>query len=118
MTKKKTEETMISSEAVENNTEMEEIIDVSEEKTVSADESTAALEEPVAPKKKRATKKKIEAEFKGHVEMKDPAVKVTDTSGKKYTASVVKHDEDDITFSVAGLNLSPRDNTKRDRCLA
>ncbi len=48
-------------------------------------------------------KKKIEAEFKGHVEMKDPAVKVTDTSGKKYTASVVKRDEDDITFSVAGL---------------
>ena len=62
MTKKKTEETMISSETVENNTEMEEIIDVSEEKTVSADESTATLEEPVAPKKKRATKKKIEAE--------------------------------------------------------
>ena len=31
MTKKKTDETMISSEAVENNTEMEEIIDVSEE---------------------------------------------------------------------------------------
>ena len=62
MAKKKNEETMISSEAVENNTEMEEIIDVSEEKTVSADESTAALEEPIAPKKKRATKKKIEAE--------------------------------------------------------
>ena len=62
MTKKKTEETMILSEAVENNTEMEEIIDVSEENTVSADESTATLEEPVAPKKKRATKKKIEAE--------------------------------------------------------
>ena len=41
MTKKKTDETMISSEAVENNTEMEEIIDVSEEKTVSADENTA-----------------------------------------------------------------------------
>ena len=37
MTKKKIEETMISSEAVENNTEMEEIIDVSEAKTVSAD---------------------------------------------------------------------------------
>ena len=62
MTKKKTDETMISSEAVENNTEMEEIIDVSEEKTVSADENTAPLEEPVAPKKKRATKKKIETE--------------------------------------------------------
>jgi len=41
---------------------MEEIIDVSEEKTVSADENTAPLEEPVAPKKKRATKKKTEAE--------------------------------------------------------
>ena len=62
MTKKKTDETMISSEAVENNTEMEEIIDVSEEKTVSADENTAPLEEPVAPKKKRATKKKTETE--------------------------------------------------------
>ena len=62
MAKKKNEETMISSEAVENNTEMEEIIDVSEEKTVSADENTAPLEEPVAPKKKRATKKKIETE--------------------------------------------------------
>lgn len=62
MTKKKTEETMISSEAVENNTEMEEIIDVSEEKTVSADENTAPLEEPVTPKKKRATKKKTETE--------------------------------------------------------
>ena len=62
MTKKKTDETMISSEAVENNTEMEEIIDVSEEKTVSADKNTAPLEEPVAPKKKRATKKKIETE--------------------------------------------------------
>ena len=62
MTKKKIEETMISSEAVENNTEMEEIIDVSEEKTVSADENTAPLEEPVAPKKKRATKKKTETE--------------------------------------------------------
>ena len=62
MTKKKTDETMISSEAVENNTEMEEIIDVSEEKTVSADENTAPLEEPVTPKKKRATKKKIETE--------------------------------------------------------
>ena len=62
MTKKKTDETMISSEAVENNTEMEEIIDVSEEKTISADENTAPLEEPVAPKKKRATKKKIETE--------------------------------------------------------
>ena len=62
MTKKKIEETMISSEAVENNTEMEEIIDVSEAKTVSADESTATLEEPVAPKKKRTTKKKTEAE--------------------------------------------------------
>ena len=62
MTKKKTDETMISSEAVENNTEMEEIIDVSEEKTVSADENTAPLEEPVAPKKKRATKQKIETE--------------------------------------------------------
>ncbi len=62
MTKKKTDETMISSEAVENNTEMEEIIDVSEEKTVSADENTAPLEEPVTPKKKRATKKKTETE--------------------------------------------------------
>lgn len=62
MAKKKTEETMISSEAVENNTEMEEIIDVSEEKTVSDDKSTAPLEAPVAPKKKRATKKKIETE--------------------------------------------------------
>ena len=62
MTKKKTDETMISSKAVENNTEMEEIIDVSEEKTVSADEITAPLEEPVAPKKKRATKKKTETE--------------------------------------------------------
>ena len=62
MTKKKIEETMISSEAVENNTEMEEIIDVSEEKTVSADENTAPLEEPVTPKKKRATKKKTETE--------------------------------------------------------
>ena len=62
MTKKKTDETMISSEAVENNTEMEEIINVSEEKTVSADENTAPLEEPVTPKKKRATKKKTETE--------------------------------------------------------
>lgn len=62
MTKKKTDETMISSEAVENNTGMEEIIDVSEEKTVSADENTAPLEEPVTPKKKRATKKKTETE--------------------------------------------------------
>lgn len=62
MTKQKTDETMISSEAVENNTEMEEIIDVSEEKTVSADENTAPLEEPVTPKKKRATKKKTETE--------------------------------------------------------
>ena len=48
-------------------------------------------------------KKKIEVEFKGHVEMQNPEVKVTDSSGKKYSASVVKKDEDDITFSVAGL---------------
>ena len=53
---------MISSEAVENNTEMEEIIDVSEEKTVSADENTAPLEEPVTPKKKRAPKTKTETD--------------------------------------------------------
>ena len=83
MTKKKTEETMISSEAVENNTEMEEIIDVSEEKTVSADESTATLEEPVAPKKKRATKKKIEAEAAEVPEVSEAEVEEEPTPKRK-----------------------------------
>ena len=83
MTKKKTEETMISSEAVENNTEMEEIIDVSEEKTVSADERTAALEEPVAPKKKRATKKKIEAEAAEVPEVSEAEVEEEPTPKRK-----------------------------------
>ena len=83
MTKKKTEETMISSEAVENNTEMEEIIDVSEEKTVSADESTAALEEPVAPKKKRAKKKKIEAEAAEVPEVSEAEVEEEPTPKRK-----------------------------------
>ena len=83
MTKKKTEETMILSEAVENNTEMEEIIDVSEEKTVSADESTAALEEPVAPKKKRATKKKIEAEAAEVPEVSEAEVEEEPTPKRK-----------------------------------
>ena len=83
MTKKKTEETMILSEAVENNTEMEEIIDVSEEKTVSADESTATLEEPVAPKKKRATKKKIEAEAAEVPEVSEAEVEEEPTPKRK-----------------------------------
>ena len=83
MTKKKTEETMISSETVENNTEMEEIIDVSEEKTVSADESTATLEEPVAPKKKRATKKKIEAEAAEVPEVSEAEVEEEPTPKRK-----------------------------------
>ena len=83
MTKKKTDETMISSEAVENNTEMEEIIDVSEEKTVSADESTATLEEPVAPKKKRATKKKIEAEAAEVPEVSEAEVEEEPTPKRK-----------------------------------
>ena len=83
MTKKKTEETMILSEAVEKNTEMEEIIDVSEEKTVSADESTATLEEPVAPKKKRATKKKIEAEAAEVPEVSEAEVEEEPTPKRK-----------------------------------
>ena len=83
MAKKKNEETMISSEAVENNTEMEEIIDVSEEKTVSADESTATLEEPVAPKKKRATKKKIEAEAAEVPEVSEAEVEEEPTPKRK-----------------------------------
>ena len=83
MTKKKTDETMISSEAVENNTEMEEIIDVSEEKTVSADESTAPLEEPLAPKKKRATKKKIEAEAAEVPEVSEAEVEEEPTPKRK-----------------------------------
>ena len=83
MTKKKTEETMILSEAVENNTEMEEIIDVSEENTVSADESTATLEEPVAPKKKRATKKKIEAEAAEVPEVSEAEVEEEPTPKRK-----------------------------------
>ena len=83
MAKKKNEETMISSEAVENNTEMEEIIDVSEEKTVSADESTAALEEPIAPKKKRATKKKIEAEAAEVPEVSEAEVEEEPTPKRK-----------------------------------
>ena len=83
MAKKKNEETMISSEAVENNTEMEEIIDVSEEKTVSADESTATLEEPVAPKKKRATKKKIEAEAAEAPEVSEAEVEEEPTPKRK-----------------------------------
>lgn len=83
MAKKKNEETMISSEVVENNTEMEEIIDVSEEKTVSADESTAALEEPVAPKKKRATKKKIEAEAAEVPEVSEAEVEEEPTPKRK-----------------------------------
>ena len=83
MTKKKTEETMISSETVENNTEMEEIIDVSEEKTVSADESTVTLEEPVAPKKKSATKKKIEAEAAEFPEVSEAEVEEEPTPKRK-----------------------------------
>lgn len=48
-------------------------------------------------------KNKIEVEFKQDVRYKKAKVKVTDSKGKSYKTSIVKKDEDDITFKVTGL---------------
>ncbi len=43
---------------------------------------------------------RVEVEFRGKVDWRSPKVTVTDTTGKKYTATIVKKDNDDITFKV------------------
>ncbi len=43
---------------------------------------------------------RVEVEFRGKVDWKAPKVTVTDTTGRKYTATIVKKDNDDITFRI------------------
>ena len=45
-------------------------------------------------------KGRVEVEFRGKVDWKSPKITVTDSAGKKYTATIVKKDNDDITFKV------------------
>lgn len=45
-------------------------------------------------------KGKVEVEFYGKVSYSDASVAVKDTSGNKYTAKIVKKDNDDITFKI------------------
>ena len=43
---------------------------------------------------------RVEVEFRGKVDWMAPKVTVTDTAGKKYTATIIKKDNDDVTFKV------------------
>ena len=43
---------------------------------------------------------RVEVEFYGDVEWKNAKVKVKDTSGKKYKATILKYDDDEIEFKI------------------
>ena len=53
---------------------------------------------------------KVEVEFVGKVNWKSPKVTVTDTSGKKYVATIIKKDNDDITFQIKGFKAGTKYN--------
>ena len=53
-------------------------------------------------------KKKVEVEFKGKVQYKDPAVKVADSKGNQYTATIIDLDDEEIEFKVKGLKAGKK----------
>lgn len=55
---------------------------------------------PAREKTEYEGKGRVEVEFKGNVKYKKPKVTVKDTKGKKYSASIVKRDSDDLTFVI------------------
>ncbi len=61
----------------------------------------AASNAPQVDSVKYEGSKKIEVEFKGDVDYRNPSIKVTDSKGKAYTASIVEADDDDFTFRIA-----------------
>ena len=61
----------------------------------------AASKAPKVDSVKYKNSKKIEVEFKGDVDYKNPTIKVTDSKGKAYTATIVEADDDDFTFRIA-----------------
>lgn len=61
----------------------------------------AASKAPAVDSVKYESSKKIEVEFKGDVHYKNPSIKVTDSKGKAYTATILEADDDDFTFRIA-----------------
>ena len=65
--------------------------------------TTAAPAFAKAPAKEKTEyegKGRVEVEFRGNVKYKNPKVTVKDTSGRDYSASIVKKDGDDLTFVI------------------
>ena len=52
----------------------------------------------------------VEVEFRSNVNWKAPKVTVTDASGKKYTAVIVKKDNDDISFRINNFKTGTKYN--------
>ena len=53
---------------------------------------------------------KVEVEFYGKVNWKAPKVTVKDTQGRTYTATIIKKDNDDISFRVKNYRAGTRYN--------
>lgn len=53
---------------------------------------------------------RVEVEFKSDVVWKKPVVTVKDSSGKTYKATIVKRDNDDITFVIKGYKAGKKYN--------
>ncbi len=60
----------------------------------------AASKAPAVDSVKYENSKKIEVEFKGDVDYKNPTIKVTDSKGKAYAATIVEADDDEFTFRM------------------
>lgn len=57
---------------------------------------------PAKEKVEYEGKGRVEVEFMSKVNWKNPVVTVKDSTGKNYTATIVKKDNDDITFAIKG----------------